>query len=69
MFRYKLIIGYVNNIPTMQFYNGIARDNQSKSYTLSSGNSEIMPNGILINMPIHRLIPTEQMMKWCRDEW
>ena len=39
----------------MQFFTGISRNTQSKSYMLSwlnvSGNSEIMHCGILINMP------------------
>ena len=28
-------IGHVNNIPTMQFFDGISRNTQSKSYMLS----------------------------------
>ena len=52
------LIGYVNNIPTMQFVTGISRNTLSKSYMLSltetsivSGNSEIMHCGTPINMP------------------
>ena len=51
---WAVAIGHVNNIPTMQFYNGISRNTRSKSYMLSlteSGNSKIMHCGILINMP------------------
>ena len=31
----NLQIGHVNNIPTMQFFTGISRNTQSKSYRLS----------------------------------
>ena len=43
------------NIPTMQFFTGISRNIQSKSYCYHwlrvSGNSKIMHCGILIDMP------------------
>ena len=29
------MIGHVNNIPTMQFFTGISRNTQSKSYMLA----------------------------------
>ena len=50
------IIGLVNNIPTMQYFNGISRNAQSKSCTLSlteaeTGSSEIIHCGILNYTP------------------
>ena len=30
-----MVIGHVNNIPTMHFFTGISRNTQSKSYMLS----------------------------------
>ena len=51
IFSFKLI-GYVDNIPKMQFCTGISRNTQSKSYTLSLTEiSEIMHCEILINIP------------------
>ena len=51
-----IIIGHVNNIPSMQLITGISRNTQSKSHMILltecvSGNPEIMHCGILINMP------------------
>ena len=47
-------IGHVNNIPTMQFFIGIPRNTQSKSFICYNwlsvvGNSKTMHCGILIN--------------------
>ena len=35
VFELQIIIGHVNNISTMQFFTGISRNTQSKSYMLS----------------------------------
>ena len=45
-----LDIEHVNNIPTMQYFNGTSRNTQSKSLSVS-GISKIMHCGILIHMP------------------
>ena len=50
------LIGHVKNIPTMQFFIGILRNTQSKSYMLSLMTEcvwefEILHCGILINIP------------------
>ena len=47
------VIGHVNEYPRMQFFTGISRNAQSKSFMLSltdcvSGNSKMMQCGILI---------------------
>ena len=56
-------IWIVNNIPTMQFFSGISKNTQSKSYMLAlteciwvHGNSKIMRCAILIHMPYYYVI-------------
>ena len=56
-----VLIGHVNNIPTMQFLTGISSNTQSRRaicyYWLSvSANSKIMHWGILINTPYYQIV-------------
>ena len=58
-FQYLLSIGDVNNIPTMQFFIGISRNTQPKSYMLSltEGVWEFQNNACLVGT-IPNLQPT-----------
>ena len=59
-------IGHVKNIPTMQFFIGISRITQSKSYMLSLTvcvwNFKIMLCGLVINTPYYMYINTAKVL-------
>ena len=68
--RRTLIIGHVNNVPTMQFFTGISRNTQSKPkcyhWVSVSGNLEIMHYGILINMLYYVYCALHTTYLWSR---
>ena len=54
----ELTIGHVNNIPTMQFFTGISRNTQSKSYMLPSTDNCVWEfrNNALWDISVARLL-------------